>query len=174
LLFAMMFKYVPDAKIAWRDVWFGAVVTSVLFVIGKFGLGMYLGKSSVASSYSAAGALIVTLLWVYYSSQILFFGAELTQAYAHASGRNVEPSEHAEKDRAKELQSQAAQEDRERKKAAKNEPSRKPSPRPAPAYALRTAHAPARRGKLGKALGAALLVLVLLPIEKKFFGGAKA
>jgi membrane protein len=83
LLFAMIFKFLPDAKIAWRDVWIGAFLTALLFTVGKFALGLYLAKSSVASSYGAAGSLIVLLLWVYYSSQILFFGAEFTQVYAN-------------------------------------------------------------------------------------------
>ena len=95
LLFAMMFKFLPDAKIAWRDVWIGAFITALLFSVGKFALGLYLGRSGVASSYGAAGALIVLLLWVYYSSQILFFGAEFTQVYANRFGSRVTPSSNA-------------------------------------------------------------------------------
>ncbi len=92
VLFALIFKFLPDAKIAWRDVWIGAFVTSLLFTIGKFGLGLYLGTSSVGSSFGAAGSLIVLLLWVYYSSQILFFGAELTQVYANQCGSRILPA----------------------------------------------------------------------------------
>ena len=95
LLFAMIFKFLPDAKIAWRDVWIGAFLTALLFTIGKFALGIYLGKSGVASSYGAAGSLIVLLLWVYYSSQILFFGAEFTQVYANRFGSHVAPADNA-------------------------------------------------------------------------------
>ena len=95
LLFAMIFKFLPDAKIAWRDVWVGAFLTALLFTIGKFALGLYLGKSGVASSYGAAGSLIVLLLWVYYSSQILFFGAEFTQVYANRFGSRVAPADNA-------------------------------------------------------------------------------
>ena len=95
LLFAMIFKFLPDAKIAWRDVWIGAFLTALLFTVGKFALGLYLGKSSVASSYGAAGSLIVLLLWVYYSSQILFFGAEFTQVYANRFGSCVAPADNA-------------------------------------------------------------------------------
>ncbi len=95
LLFATIFKFLPDAKIAWRDVWIGAFLTALLFTIGKFALGIYLGKSGVASSYGAAGSLIVLLLWVYYSSQILFFGAEFTQVYANRFGSRVAPAENA-------------------------------------------------------------------------------
>jgi membrane protein len=95
LLFGMMFKFLPDAKIAWHDVWIGAFLTALLFTVGKFALGLYLGKSSVASSYGAAGSLIVLLLWVYYSSQILFFGAEFTQVYANRFGSRVAPADNA-------------------------------------------------------------------------------
>jgi membrane protein len=95
LLFAMIFKFLPDAKIAWRDVWIGAFITALLFTIGKFALGFYLGRSGVASSYGAAGSLIVLLLWVYYSSQIVFFGAEFTQVYANRFGTHVSPANNA-------------------------------------------------------------------------------
>ena len=95
LLFAMIFKFLPDAKIAWRDVWIGAFLTALLFTVCKFALGLYLGKSSVASSYGAAGSLIVLLLWVYYSSLILFFGAEFTQVYANRFGSRVAPADNA-------------------------------------------------------------------------------
>ncbi|MDB6123230.1 MAG: Ribonuclease [Pedosphaera sp.] len=96
VLFAMLYKVLPDVKIAWKDVWIGAAITSLLFTLGKFGLGMYLGKSAVASTYGAAGSLVVILLWVYYSSQILFFGAEFTQVYACRFGHKMEPVEYAE------------------------------------------------------------------------------
>lgn len=95
LLFAMIFKILPDAKVQWRDVWIGALMTSLLFILGKFAIGLYLGRSSVASSYGAAGSLVVLLLWIYYSAQILFFGAEFTQVYATASGTEIEPAEGA-------------------------------------------------------------------------------
>ncbi len=82
LLFAMLFKYLPDVKVAWKDVLPGAVLTAVLFVLGKFALGLYIGKTGVASAYGAAGSVITILLWVYYAAQILFFGAEFTQVYS--------------------------------------------------------------------------------------------
>jgi len=88
VLFALMFKFLPDVEIAWRDVWFGAFVTAVLFVIGKFGIGLYLSMSDVGSAYGAAGSLIVILAWIYYSALILFFGAEITQARATEQGRS--------------------------------------------------------------------------------------
>jgi membrane protein len=93
VLFALMFKFLPEVEIAWRDVWFGAFVTAVLFVIGKFGIGLYLSMSEVGSAYGAAGSLIVILAWIYYSGLILFFGAELTQAWATEQGRSPDPKE---------------------------------------------------------------------------------
>ncbi|HSF44151.1 MAG TPA: YihY/virulence factor BrkB family protein, partial [Thermoanaerobaculia bacterium] len=95
VLFAMIFRFLPDVKIAWKDVWTGAAVTSVLFLIGKVLIGLYLGNSSVASTYGAAGSLVILLLWIYYSTQILFFGAEITQVYARRYGSGIVPSEHA-------------------------------------------------------------------------------
>jgi membrane protein len=86
VLFAMIFKFLPDTTIAWRDVWIGAVATAGLFVVGKLGLGVYLAKAGVASAYGAAGSLVLVLLWVYYSAQILFFGAEFTQVYSKQHG----------------------------------------------------------------------------------------
>src|SRR5206468_2585928 len=81
-----IFRLLPDLKIEWRDVWLGAALTSILFVLGKFALGIYFGKSAVGSSYGAAGSLVLVLLWIYYSAQILLFGAEFTQVYARAHG----------------------------------------------------------------------------------------
>ena len=86
LLFAMIFKFLPDVKIHWRDVWIGAVMTAILFGIGKWLLGFYLGSGAAGSAYGAAGSLITLLLWVYYSSQILLFGAEFTQVHAAQAG----------------------------------------------------------------------------------------
>lgn len=91
-IFALIFKFVPDVKIAWRDVWLGAFVTALLFTIGKLAIGFYLGSSSVTSTYGAAGSLVIILLWVYYSTQILFFGAEFTQVYANQYGSLVRPA----------------------------------------------------------------------------------
>lgn len=85
-LFAVMFKYLPDIRIEWRDVWIGAAFTSALFVLGKFAIGLYLGKSSATSVFGAAGSLVVILIWIYYSAQILFLGAEFTQVYAKSHG----------------------------------------------------------------------------------------
>ncbi|HUF38694.1 MAG TPA: YihY/virulence factor BrkB family protein [Anaerolineales bacterium] len=89
VLFAMVFKYLPDAQIAWRDVWMGAIFTAVLFSLGKELIGLYLGNSAVGSAFGAAGSLALILLWVYYSAQILFFGAEFTQVYANKYGSRI-------------------------------------------------------------------------------------
>ena len=91
-MFMLIFRFVPDAKMAWRDVALGAVVTAGLFTGGKTLIGLYLGKSSFASVYGAAGSLVIFLAWVYYSAQILFFGAEFTQVYARARGAKIVPS----------------------------------------------------------------------------------
>lgn len=88
VLFALMFKFVPAVHIAWRDVLVGAVGTALLFTIGKFLLGLYLGKASVGSAYGAAGSLVAIIVWVYYSAQIFFFGAEFTRVYSDARRPN--------------------------------------------------------------------------------------
>lgn len=94
-LFALLFKVVPDVKISWRDVRVGAAVTALLFTIGKYLIGLYVGKAGVASPYGAAGSLMVIVVWVYYSAHLLFFGAEFTQVYAHATGADVKPDNNA-------------------------------------------------------------------------------
>jgi membrane protein len=96
ILFALIYRFLPDAIIAWRDVWLGAFLTSALFTLGKFLIGLYLGQAGVGSAYGAAGSLAVLLVWLYYSAQIFLFGAELTKAYANQFGSNVVPKEHAE------------------------------------------------------------------------------
>jgi membrane protein len=92
--FALLYKYVPDAEIRWRDVWLGGVLTAVLFTLGKTGIGYYLGYASVGSAYGAAGSMVVLLVWVYYSALIVFFGAEFTQAWATRHSA-VAPMPHA-------------------------------------------------------------------------------
>ncbi len=94
-LFATIFKLLPDAKITWKSVFFGAFFTSILFMIGKVLISLYLGKSDVGSTYGAAGSVIIILLWVYYSSMILYFGAEFTQVYADKFGKGIEPNDYA-------------------------------------------------------------------------------
>lgn len=95
LLFAAIYKFLPDARIRWREVWIGALLTAVLFSIAKFALGLYFGTSDPASTYGAAGSVILILLWVSYSGMILLFGAEFTEVYARHRGHRVRPVEGA-------------------------------------------------------------------------------
>jgi membrane protein len=104
LLFAMIFRFLPDAKIAWRDVWTGAALTAILFIVGKLLLGLYLGSGAAGSAYGAASSLVTLLLWVFYSAQILLFGAEFTKVYANTYGSQVEPEEHAVKVEKREIE----------------------------------------------------------------------
>ncbi len=97
LLFAMIYKYLPDVRIAWGHVMVGALMTSLLFTLGKFAIGFYLGRSSFGSVYGAAGSLVVLLVWVYFSALIFFFGAEFTQAYTRRTGSAIVPDRHAVK-----------------------------------------------------------------------------
>ena len=94
-LIATIYKILPDVRIAWRDVWVGALATSILFQIGKFAIGLYVGKASVGSPFGAAGSLAVLLVWVYYSSQIILLGAEFTRVSAMKRGARIEPTAHA-------------------------------------------------------------------------------
>jgi membrane protein len=93
--FALIFKLLPDVRIAWRDVWLGAAVTSLFFTVGKFLIGLYLGKSAVASAYGAAGSLVIIVVWVYYSAQILLFGAEFTKVWTKRRGSGFVPEKTA-------------------------------------------------------------------------------
>lgn len=95
LLFALIYKFLPDVTITWSDVWFGAAVTAVLFSLGKFVIGLYLGNSGFGSTYGAAGSVVILLAWVFYSAQILFYGAELTQVYARRFGSQIRPNQFA-------------------------------------------------------------------------------
>jgi membrane protein len=95
LIFAVVFKVLPDARIKWKDVFAGALVTAVLFLAGKFGISLYISQTKVGSTYGAAGSLVVLLLWVYYSSILLYFGAAFTKAYAVRFGSAIYPSEYA-------------------------------------------------------------------------------
>lgn len=99
VLFALMFKFLPDVKIKWKDVWMGAIVTSLLFSVGKLALGMYFGKAEPASAYGVAGSIVLIMLWISYSCMIMLFGAEFTQQYSLMHGHDVVPSDHAELER---------------------------------------------------------------------------
>ena len=112
-LFGAIFKILPDAKIKWRDVLTGAITTSLLFMLGKFGITFYLGTKNIGNTYGAAGSIIIVLLWVYYSAIILYFGAAFTKNYAHNRGRTIYPNDYAvwiefvEKEKTGALQQQA-------------------------------------------------------------------
>jgi membrane protein len=95
LLFAMIYKYLPDVRIRWRDVLMGAAITSGLFSVGRHLIGLYLGRMAIGSAYGAAGSFVILLIWVYYSALISFFGAEFTQVYARKYGTRIRPEEHA-------------------------------------------------------------------------------
>jgi membrane protein len=95
IIFAVIFKVLPDAKITWKDVRAGAITTALLFMLGKFAISFYIGKSNIGSTYGTAGSLVVLLLWVYYSSIILYFGAEFTKAYAVEYGEPIHPNSYA-------------------------------------------------------------------------------
>ena len=95
-LFALIYRFLPDAEIGWRDVWLGAAITAILFSLGKFLIGLYLGQAGIGSAYGAAGSLAVLLVWLYYASQIFLFGAELTKAYANQLGSRIKPKKHAQ------------------------------------------------------------------------------
>jgi membrane protein len=107
VLFGLLYKVVPDVRIEWRDVWIGAAVTSILFSVGKFLIGLYLGKASVGSAYGAAGSLVIFMVWVYYSAQIFFLGAQFTHVFAERHGSRAHPSatldQRDRKDEAKQL-----------------------------------------------------------------------
>jgi membrane protein len=95
VLFALLFKVLPDARVAWSDVWVGAAFTALLFTAGKYLIGLYLGQGTTASAFGAAGSLVIVLVWVYYSAQIILFGAEFTRVYADKYGAGVVPADHA-------------------------------------------------------------------------------
>ena len=95
ILFAMIYKFLPDVVISWKDVWIGAAVTALLFTAGKYLIGIYLGRTATASAFGAAGSLVVLLFWVYYSALISFLGAEFTQVYARRYGPGIQPQKHA-------------------------------------------------------------------------------
>jgi membrane protein len=154
-LFAMIYKIMPRARIAWHDVWVGAAVTAVLFEIGKFLIGLYLGKSGVTSGFGAAGSLVVLLLWVYYSAQIFLLGAEFTWLYAHQHGSRASegqpsraprrPSRSGEAEEAANAAPGTQGADRTSPRGPTAVPPKSKLPPPAPAYAARSGNVPHRR-----------------------------
>jgi len=143
-LFAMIFRFLPDAKVGWRDVWVGAIATALLFTIGRTLIGLYLGRATVSSSYGAAGSLIVVLLWVYYSAQILFFGAEFTKVWAVRYGGRIVPDENAMRVQRVEVKEDEAGRPRVESKSTAGEKGRDQKAVEAAAKAPETAGARAR------------------------------
>lgn len=156
VMLAMIFRILPDLDIAWHDVWLGALFTSLLFVAGKFALGLYLGKAAIGSNYGAAGSLVVLLLWIYYSAQIVFFGAEFTQVYARRYG-----SLRGDDSKARARAAGGRVEDRPKGDDAQRRPQ------PAPAYAREVWPSPPKpagggKGKLAAGGVAGLMVGALV------------
>lgn len=165
VLFAAIFKFLPDAKIKWRDVWHGAILTSVMFVIAKYLLGLYFGNSDPGSTYGAAGSVILIMLWVTYASMILLFGAEFTQVYATAHGRKIVPTEGAESTEGEndngainKKKTEADSKSTAKEKARSGE-SRKPEPR-------RTQASISKTGKEKIGPGKFMLYLLISKIKK--------
>lgn len=154
VLLAAIFKFLPDITITWRDVWLGALFTSVLFVLGKYALGLYLGRAAVGSSYGAAGSLVVLLVWVYYSAQIVFFGAEFTQVYTRQRGSLKGDTSKAEAKAAA-----GRVEDRPKSGA---QPAQPPKQSPAAAYPRRATPAAGGAAKVAAGGAAGLVVGTLL------------
>jgi len=149
VLFAMIFKYLPDVKIPFRKVWVGAIGTALLFTIGKYVLGLYLGRESLRSSYGAAGSVVIILLWVYYASVLLFFGAEFTQVYAKATGAQIEPTKYAVLVTQQERAEEGMGEEKPQAKEKPRTPSRAPA---APGARAHGSPAWARAGTPGEVI----------------------
>lgn len=118
VMFMLLFKFLPDVKISWSDVWIGGLVTAILFIVGQFLLGLYIGSGAVGSSFGAVSSLVVILVWIYYSTQILFLGAEFTQVYTNTYGSHVKPKANAEMvtEEARANQGMPGKEDRDERK----------------------------------------------------------
>ena len=160
VLFGVIFKVLPDAKIKWKDIWPGALATSLLFLIGKFGISFYISQSKIGTTYGAAGSLAVLLVWIYYSSIILYFGAEFAKAYAVRKGARIVPNEYAEWNA--EPAVPGAREKSGQQPSAAPERGRNVPKAPPVAYAHHTPKAkPKKEKKKGPGLGTVLLGLAL-------------
>jgi membrane protein len=135
LLFAIIFKVLPDIKTAWKNIWPGAIFTSLLFLLGKYGISAYISSSEVGTTYGAAGSLVILLLWVYYSSIILYFGAEFTKFYALDKGAKVTPEPYAEWNAQPAVAGAKATGFKEKKKERSSSSGRQPAPEPHWSYA---------------------------------------
>jgi membrane protein len=174
-LFGLLFKELPDAEVSWHDVAIGGAFTALLFTIGKVALGIYLGLSGTASTYGAAGALVLILLWVYYSAQIVFFGAEFTQIYANRYGSKIRPAPDAtsiaDHLHAKDLQPQTEHTDRQPGQRVGEEKTRERRPAPAAPHGARaatprvaTVEQPSGGRRSPLAVGVALLIGLFLAV----------
>ena len=169
VLFGVIFKVLPDAKIKWKDIWPGAVATSLLFLVGKFAISLYISKSNFSSSYGAAGSLAVIFVWIYYSAIILYFGAEFTKAYAFNKGAKVIPNKYAEWDEKPTVPGAEPKKTPENAAASPTESGRQPMPQLTPQLVV--AHPEARRegtdvrqdvnAQKGPGMGSVLLGLAL-------------
>jgi membrane protein len=178
LLFAVIFKVLPDAKIKWKDVWAGAISTALLFMLGKFAISFYISKSDVGSTYGAAGSLVILLIWIYYSSIILYFGAEFTKAYAIKFGSAIHPSKYAVVVERKEIEKghetiqQAEAEERSSSSKSSDHPAEDRHHRKTPPHVMIPAGYVEEKesGKLsgGKAIAVAIIAAVAAAI-----GGSK-
>lgn len=148
LLFAIIFKVLPDAKIRWKDIWPGALATSILFLIGKFGISLYISKTNVGSSYGAAGSLAVIFVWIYYSSIILYLGAEFTKAYIFNRGVKVIPDKYAEWNNQPTVPGAEPKETPAKPASTPSERQRQPSPPAVPQLAV--AHHPVSNRDVAK------------------------
>ena len=167
-LFGVIFKVLPDAKIKWKDIWPGAVATSLLFLVGKFAISLYISKSNLGSSYGAAGSLAVIFVWIYYSAIILYFGAEFTKALAFNKGAKVIPNKYAEWDDTPTVPGAEPKKTPESVKPSPSERGRQPLPQLTPQLAV--SHPEGRRegaarqdtkGQKEPGIGAVLLGLAL-------------
>jgi membrane protein len=167
LLFAVIFKVLPDAKIRWKDVRAGALVTAVLFMLGKFGISFYISKSNIGTTFGTAGSLVVLLIWIYYSSIILYIGAEFTRAYAIDFGKAIHPNQYAVVVEKVEVEKgheslQEAEKHQQTANPAQNNIKRKSAPPPA-----QSSPGKKQPGKIhgGKAVAVALLAFLVNSIR---------
>ncbi len=158
VLFAIIFKILPDVKIRWKAIWPGAIATSLLFMIGKFAISFYVSKSNIGSTYGAAGSLVILLVWIYYSAIILYFGAEFTKSYALQKGVPVKPTEYAKWDKEPVVPGSKV---KDKPQAPAERGSRKPLPNKAPHLAYATAHSASRSKENSPGVGTMLLGLAL-------------
>ena len=167
-LFGVIFKVLPDARIKWKDIWPGAIATSLLFLIGKFAISLYISKSNFSSSYGAAGSLAVIFVWIYYSAIILYFGAEFTKAYALNKGAKIVPNKYAEWDEEPTVPGAEPKKTPESAGSSPSEKARRLSPQPVPQLAVDNpvahnleATSARDKGKEGPGMGTVLLGLAL-------------